>query len=371
MPNLDETIPTQPQAEEPTAGDETEITQENTISEFETEPVENQPPEGKPRKGILRIVLLGLLAIIILGGLGSLGGYWVAINDREAYQDTIISTEVADQFLLGLIAFDREQYEVARQHFEYILKIDPNNKAAADQLTKVILAMNMSNVPPTERPTATLTPTLDIRDQEELFAMALALRDQRNWDALLDTLDSLRIKAPEYKAVEIDGMYYVAYRNRGMQRIQQEGNLEGGIFDLNRAELFGLLDVEAQNYRNWASKYITGMSFWEVDWEQVVNYFGPLAISAPYLSDSNYFTAQDRLATAQVEVNLLVLAKARSRYTQDKWCEAYDLFSEASQYVQLGQSDLEKFEDAKNKCFGIPPTQAEIPTATETATPEP
>jgi len=364
MPNLDETIPSKPHTDEPSAGEELQETQEHTISELEREADNQQPPEGKPRRRILRIVLLGILAIIILGGLGSFGGYLTAIKDRKAYEQRIISTEVSDQFLLGLIALERSQYEIARQHFEYILKIDPNNTAAADQLTQVILKMNQANLQPTERPTATLTPTLDTRDQEELFAMALAFRDQRNWDAMLETLDALRSRNPEYKPVELDGMYYIAYRNRGVQRIQMEGNLEGGIFDLNRAELFGLLDVEAYNYRNWASKYITGMSFWEVDWEQVVNYFGPLAISAPFLSDSSFYTAQDRLATAQVEVNLLVLSKARTRYNQEKWCDAYDLYSEATQYVQLEQSDVNKYEDAKNKCFGIPPTQEATPTET-------
>ncbi len=368
MPKQDETTPTQPEIEEHGVEENTEDTQKNVISELKREVDGEGPEEIKPRKRILRIVLFGLLVIIILGALGGFGGYLAAINDRQANEDRIISTEVSDQFLLGLIAFERGQYEVARQHFEYILKIDPQNSAAADQLTQVILKMNQSNLAPTERPTATITPTLDTRGQEELFELALSLRDQRNWDALLDALDSLRITAPEYKTVEVDGLYYIAYRNRGMQRIQVEGNLEGGIFDFNRAELFGYLDVEASNYRNWASKYITGASFWGVDWEQVVNYFGPLAISAPYLSDSTSFTAQDRLATAQVEVNLMVLADARQSYTQKKYCEAYDLYSEASQYLQLPQGDLDKFENAKNECFGIEPTPEF--TATPSPTPE-
>lgn len=368
MPNLDETVPNQPFSDESEESVEMEETQNNTISELQRQPEDEDPSPAKPRKGILRVVLLGLLAIIILGAIGGLGGYWSALNDREANEDRIISTEISDQFLLGLIALERAQYEVARQHFEYILKIDPQNAPAAEKLTEVILKMNQANIAPTDRPTATLTPTLDTRDQEELYAMALAFKDQKNWDALLEVLDSLRIRVPEYNAIEVDGMYYIAYRNRGIQRIQQEGNLESGIFDLNRAELFGILDVEASNFRNWASKYITGMSFWEVDWDQVVNYFGPLAISAPFLSDSSRFTAQDRLATAQVEVNLQVLANARNRFSQGRWCDSYDLFSEASLYVQLAESDLEKYEEAKNKCLGIEPTQEIQPTAT--ATPE-
>jgi tetratricopeptide (TPR) repeat protein len=368
MPKPDKINPDQSPIEDHTVENETEETQKNLITELQREAVDETPSvsDGKPRKRTLRIILLGLLGIIILGALGGLGGYWTALNDREANQSRVISTEVSDQFLLGLIAFERGQYEVARQHFEYIIKIDPENSAAADQLTQVILKMNQADVAPTERPTATLTPTLDTRDQEDLFAIALEYRDQMDWDNLLYALDNLRVRSPDFHAVEVDGLYYIAYRNRGMQRIQVEGNLESGIFDLNRAEQFGLLDVEASNYRNWASKYITGSSFWEVDWEQVVNYFGPLAISAPFLSDSTFFTAQDRLATAQVEVNLQVLSTARSRYSQDRWCDAYDLFNEASQYIQFSQNDLEKFEDAKNKCFGIEPTSA--PTAT--ATPE-
>ena len=186
---------------------------------------------------------------------------------------------------------------------------------------------------------------------------------------MLDTLDSLRIQDPSYSAVQLDGLYYLAYRNRGLQRIQQEGNLEGGIFDLNRAELFGPLDIDARNYREWATKYITGVSFWEIDWNEVVNYFGPLAISAPYLSDSSFFTSQDRLATAQVEVNYEILNRARARYTGGKWCDAYDLFNQAAAYLQLTNDDLEKFQTAKNRCLGVPPTEAPTSEPTETPTP--
>jgi hypothetical protein len=181
---------------------------------------------------------------------------------------------------------------------------------------------------------------------------------------LLMTLDTLRFKDPNFNMVEVDGMYYLAYRNRGLHRIQAEGNLEGGIFDLNRAELYGLLDVEASNYRNWAIKYITGVSFWEVNWQEVVNYFQPLVISAPYLSDSSFFTAQDRLATAQVQVNFQVLIDARSKYAGQKYCDSYDLFNEAGAYIQLEASDLEKFQIAKDKCFGVPPSQEPTPSPT-------
>lgn len=329
-------------------------------SEFIVDPSpDSADPSGIKKHPIRRMIGFGILAIIILGIFGGLGGYLIAIQDRENYADSVVSTEIADQFLLGLIEFERGQYETARQRFEYILKIDPNNPAAREKLTETILKLNENDALPTAVPTQTLTPTPDIRNQEELFATALAYRDVQDWTSLIDTLNSLRHQDPQYKAVEIDGLYYIAYRNRGIHRIQVEGNLEGGIFDLNRAELFGLLDVEASNYREWATSYITGLSFWEIDWAMVVQYFNPLAISVPNLSDSSFFTVQDRLATAQVELNLADLETARYRYSAGKWCDAYDLFNQVSAYLQLTESDLQKFEEARNKCLGIEPTPSE------------
>lgn len=339
-------------------------------NESKPESQEPENPTTKKRRPILRVVLLGLLAVLVLGALGGLGGYMTALSDREENETRIISTEVTDQFLLGLVAFERGSYEVARQHFEYILKLDPNNTAAAEKLTATLLKLNETDALPTAAPTATLTPTPDSRSQDELFNVALSFRDQKDWTALMNTLDTLRAKNPEYKTVEVDGLYYLAYRNRGLQRIQVEGNLEGGIFDLNRAELFGYLDAEAINYRTWAARYITGVSFWGIDWQEVINYFSPLVLSAPYLSDSNYFTAQDRLATAQVEINYEALNSARLRYNQKDWCEAYDLYTQASAYIQLEETDIARFQDAMNKCFGIEPTSEGGDTPTEAPTTE-
>lgn len=368
-------MPTSPEKADETVQIET-IETLKTAEEIQAEP-DTETSEDKPRRRIGRLVALGLVAVIILAALGGLGGYYAAIQDREQQADSIVSTEIADQFLLGLIELERGQYEVAVQRFEYILKIDPDNTAAAEKLTETILKMNEANLLPTIAPTPTPSPTPDSRNQAELFAQAISFRDQQNWDALLDTLDTLRIQDPSYNAVQLDGMYYLAYRNRGLQRIRNEGNLEGGIFDLNRAELFGPLDVDARNYREWATRYITGVSFWGIDWNEVINYFGPLAISAPYLADSNFFTAQDRLATAQVEVNYEILNRARARFAGAKWCDAYDLFNQAASYIQLTQDDLDKFQIAKDRCLGVPPTAAPTEGAAEgppleaTETPEP
>jgi len=379
MQNSDKTQSTRPQKEgnPPKKEDPVDQTKQMKIKEISREETESAdaPPKKEPRRRLGRVILLGLLGVLILAALGGLGGYFQAVNERVAHQEAVVGTEVADQFLLGLINYERGEYEIARQRFEHILKIDPDNAPAAEELKKVLLEMAYNNQLPTARPTATIgiTATPDTRQLEEIYNQVILLRDQQNWDTMLMELDSLRSHDIDYKTVEVDGLYYLAYRNRGLHRIQVEGNLEGGIFDINRAELYGPLDVEARNYRDWSSSYITGVSFWEINWDEVLNYLSPLAISAPFLSDSSHFTVQDRVATAQVEVYSQLVETARYRYDVRKWCDAYDLFNEAATYIQLSNEELSMFQDAKNKCFGIEPTQppTEEPVGEPTATPEP
>lgn len=364
MQNQDETIEIIPES----SGDDQ---QNENASLVETMPVKTKveqdlPQEGTPkkRKRWGRRIFLGLLTFILIVAIGGAIGYGRAIYQRIQQENIMIETAVYDQFLLGVVNMERGEYELARQRFEYILQLDPEHEQAAAMLTEALLHLGETSDIPTPRPNPTASPTPDTRNQEEIFASALALRDAQDWDALIETLDVLRVSDYEFKSVEVDGLYYIAYRNRGVKRITQEGNLEGGIFDLTRAESFGPLDVEASNYRLWAEKYVTGVSFWGVDWNEALNYFNDLAISAPYLSDSNYLTSLDRQATAQVEKYSQFLVTAGYRLNQGKYCDAYDLYNEASLYIVFDAATMEKFERSKNECLGIAPTEEPQPTET-------
>ena len=93
-------------------------------------------------------------------------------------------------------------------------------------------------------------------------------------------------------------MLFVALRNRGIDKIAQLHDLEGGNYDLTLAERFGPLDSEARNWRDWADLYIRGASFWDVDWGQAIYYFSQLASAAPNLSDLSGWTASSRYMDA-------------------------------------------------------------------------
>ena len=93
-------------------------------------------------------------------------------------------------------------------------------------------------------------------------------------------------------------MLYVALRNRGVEKISKQADLEGGIYDLALAERFGPLDLDARGWREWSQWYIRGASFWEVDWAKSISYFSQVAPIAPNLRDASGWTASDRYRIA-------------------------------------------------------------------------
>jgi hypothetical protein len=98
---------------------------------------------------------------------------------------------------------------------------------------------------------------------EELYSQAKQALMGGDWTSAIDALLKLRKDAPDFNAVEVDGMLYVALKSRGVDKIKNT-DLEGGTYDLTLAERFGPLDVEASSYRNWAELYVTGASYWDI-----------------------------------------------------------------------------------------------------------
>ena len=372
MQNLDDTISSKTENDDSIdfQGD----TQQSTPVQDTSETPEpgDISPNGK-RKPWLRRIILGIIIFIVIVGLSGLSGYFVAVSERKNQYKMDVATQIADQFLLGLIDMEKGYYENAIERFEFIIREDPNHIYAQEKLREAIMALGSTGGLPSLIPEDATTPTPDMRNEQELLTQAILYRNAGDWDALLTTLDSLRKANPDYQAVEVDGLYYIAFRNRGLYRIQVEGNLEGGIFDINRSELFGPIDVEASNFREWSEWYIIGVSYWELDWEQAVYYFGNVAASAPNLSDSSYFTAQSRLATAQSFYALEMVTDARTHYSRGRYCDAYDLYKEASKYISLDDDDKARYEQARIICLDIPDTPTPTPEggSPPTSTPTP
>jgi tetratricopeptide (TPR) repeat protein len=269
----------------------------------------------------LLLPLLGVGILVVIGGLSALGGYVSGITLRTGAEQTQVVAAADEQFQLGLQNIENKEYSLAQQRLEYVIKLNPNYPGAADKLAEVLLAIN-STATPTAEAEATMTPTPDARGTDELFNQGQQAFLNSQWDQALETLLSLRKVDPAYHTVEVDGMLFEALRNRGADKILKQADLEGGIYDLSQAAKFGPLDSEAQGLLNWSTLYITGASFWDIDWAQAVNYFQQVAPQVPNLMDSSKMTANERLRQALYELGNQQLSKKEA-------CDALQSFQQS------------------------------------------
>jgi hypothetical protein len=228
-----------------------------------------------------------------------------------------------------------------------------------------LLAMN-TTATPTVAPTPTLVPTLDTRGRDELFTQAQAAMLAGDWTTAIDTLLTLRKREPAFMAVKVDGMLFVALRNRGVDKIANQADLEGGTYDLALAARFGPLDVEARNWRDWAALYVRGASFWDVDWAQAVYYFSQLVQIAPNLMDRSGYTTWER--------NILALIGYGDWFArQEMYCDAKEQYDAALQLrgdpvVQPTADYAVKRCEEANAAANPPPVVVGTPTPTLTPT---
>jgi tetratricopeptide (TPR) repeat protein len=242
---------------------------------------------------------------------------------------TQVAQQVEEQFQLGLQDMEAKRYELARQRFEYVIKLNPNYPGVTEQLAMVLLEIN-TTATPTLVSTPTLTPTPDMRGASELFSHSQLLLVDGKWTEAIDTLLKLRKDEPDYQTIKVDSMLYVALRNRGVDRILREGDLEGGTYDLALAEKFGPLDVEASNMRTWADLYKTGASFWGLDWGQSAYYFGQIIVVAPNLRDNTNMTAAERFRIATIKFGDFLAANKEWCLAQEQYEAAFSLGSDPS-----------------------------------------
>ncbi len=257
-------------------------------------------PAAKTGRSWIFLTILGL--VILMGFLlaSGFGGYAAGINQRKSAEKTQVARVVVEQFQLGVQEMEQGAYSRARQRFEYVIQLDPGYPGASEKLSEVLLEIN-TTATPTLLPTTTLTPTPDLRDVQQFFDQAQQAISASDWNTAIESLLTLRKTDAAFHAVDVDGMLFLSLRNRGKDKILKEADLEGGIYDLTLAKKFGPLDAEAEGFLSWSSMYITGASFWGIDWEQAVNYFSQVAPQLPNLTDGSGMTATERLRVALFE----------------------------------------------------------------------
>lgn len=302
----------------------------------------------------------GVFLIVTIGLIGAYGGYQTAQQEHRESQATQAYLALDEQYELGLQDLESGRFDLARQRLEYVLEYDPEYPDAADKLLIVLQVLYATATPTPLPPTITPTATPDLRPIEELFTQAQRLYAAGDWDGIIDTLINLRKVDQSYRVVEVDSLIFRALWNRGIIKIRNDGNLEGGIYDLALAERFSPLDVEASKWRNLARVYMIGSSFWEVHPAQAVYYFGQVASASPYLRDSSGWTARERYRAALIQYGDMF---ARS----GEWCEAQAQYELALE-IYSDERVMPTATYLADKCS--PPTQVpeDTPTVTLTST---
>lgn len=316
-------------------------------------------PTSRIRKA--RNLLWALWFILLFSAmvvLGSLAGYLSGTQARVGIQTRIIELTNQEQYELGVQDLEAGRYEVARQRFEYILEHDPSYPGVTEKLAEAMAVLYATATPTPAPPSASPTPTFDPRPKEELFNQAKALVASQDWTRAIDTLSALRKEDRGYQVARVDGLLFMSLRNRGVDKIWKEGNLEGGLYDLSLAERFGPLDAQANSARELARLYTIGSSFWEVHPEQAVYYFGQVAAAAPGLRDASGWTANERHRASLIHYGDLLAS-------QGDWCSAQTQYE-----LALAITADAALQETKNlvalKCSPPSPTPE---LGTETATP--
>lgn len=221
-----------------------------------------------PRRRRWWLFLLAYIAVLFFVGVVA---FTQGRNVNQTRRQEEISNSLQEQFDLGVQDLEAGNYQVAKQRFEAILRVDPGFPEVEDKLVQIYVVLNAST--PTSTPEPTSTP--DPSPPDDLLRQAKEALGQGDWDTTISKLLTLRKKDPTYQQVEVDGLMYLSLRNRGMELIEQ-GQMEEGLYDLSRADRFGPLDRDAQFRRTLAQTYILANSYIGLDWARAADLFAQL-----------------------------------------------------------------------------------------------
>lgn len=245
-------------------------------------------PETKSTSRIILRQLRWMVpSLLLVLALAAFAGLRVGQREREQARLGEVQQIIQEQFSLGLLDLEEGRYEIARQRFEYIIRLEPTFPQAADRMAEALLGLSEPLIPsPTP---VSATPTPNLAPVQEILDQARQAYQQGDWTATIEQLLALRAKDISYQPVQVDGLLYAALRNRGLQRISQQKLLEEGMYDLSLAESFAPLDEEASNWRGWAQLYLTANSYFGLNWERAAFYFDVVYNVAPGIKNDVYW----------------------------------------------------------------------------------
>lgn len=327
------------------------------------QPVDTQNPadtqeikRGRGQKKPHRFLgfLLNVLIFLLIIGFGIFGGYQGGIIIRINAQKSLVTQQLSDQFSRAIVDIQFGNYDAAQQRLEYIIGIDPSYPGVMEKLTEVMVLSSIPTAIPVVSPTPELI--LDDTNYEGLFAQAQQLIAAGQWQNAMTVLGTLRKQDAAFRTVQVDGMYYFALRNLGVDFVKA-GNLEGGIYELTLAERFAPLDNTAHFLRASARAYISAASFWELDWQRAAENFY-------YLNGSGTW---DGTMTATERYRIAAMRYGDELFGRGDYCGADEWYQGAESAGGLENGSIGNAREANAICY--PPTGTPVPTTIATTPP--
>lgn len=360
----------------------TEIAEDDTASvEVNLESQQPVTTEEKPhKKRRSKWVWLGILLFVLFIAAGIFFGYRNGVQRRLANEKAILMEQIALQLEWTYKDIDAGRYENAKSRLDYIIEKYPEFPGVDDLMAQVVGKLNEPTptatqvVIATPEPGVTVTP--DFRGAEEKFAQLTEHIANQEWDLAVQTVQSLKESNFDYRTIEVDGLYFIALRNRGIQRIWA-GELEQGMYDLTVAAELGALDSQAAGAESWATTYLTGASYWDVNWPGAVEIFGQLYTQSPYFSDATGMTTAERYRIALYRLGDLYAAQgdyctASSYYSQSLAVGLnLDIQVTATAYAEACANPVTTPEPPEEQLTPTPPEATENPQLTTEPTEEP
>ncbi len=250
------------------------------------------------------------------------------MGQRVAAQNTQVAGQLDEQFQLGMQAYNEGNFELAQKYFNFVITNDLNYPGIVTAYSDLMMHINATPTPEFS-PTPVVSPTPDLRGAQDIFNTAQQILNAGDWSGAITNLDSLRKEYPDFQTAQVDGMYYMALRQRGVAKITgacADANLEGGIYDLTLAEHYvgtGNLDANAESLRTYARLYIIGASFWDQDWVQAQNFFAQVMDSYPNMTDSSCLSATSRWVAATLKLADQYVAAGQYCKAEEQYISAF------------------------------------------------
>jgi tetratricopeptide (TPR) repeat protein len=232
--------------------------------------------------GIIGCALIAALAV------AGIGGMIAGQNELNARATQTTTVQIDVQFGQARADLEAGHYGLAAERFRWVLEKSPGYPGAAEGLAQAESVLSQ-----TSTPLATLSPSTN-QNPDELLAEAEGYYKASEWANAIARFQELQVIAPTHREAEVKEMLHRALVTLGLQYVRGD-RLQEGLTLLDQAKAIRPLDDQAEGERRLATFYVTGRTYFGLNWSITIQNFQAIYDVAP-----DYRDVKDQLWQAYV-----------------------------------------------------------------------